>query len=146
MDANLKDLKEDIKSSQAEMRYIVDARITDIKNVRKKTTTCQEVMGSNPEKTESGRGMMQSVAEHQVVPKEDAIVKPVKGQEKRHSGRKPAAGRHGEPKELYHPQMRDDGDCGAVCGMKIGRGNRSTRRKPAPAPLCPSQIPLDMSV
>jgi hypothetical protein len=27
--------------------------------------------------------------------------------------------------------------------MKIGRGNRSARRKPAPAPLCPSQIPLD---
>jgi hypothetical protein len=28
-------------------------------------------------------------------------------------------------------------------GMKICRGNRSTRRKPAPAPLCPPQIPLD---
>jgi hypothetical protein len=27
--------------------------------------------------------------------------------------------------------------------MKIGRGNRSTRRKPVPAPLCPPQIPLD---
>jgi hypothetical protein len=24
--------------------------------------------------------------------------------------------------------------------MKTGRGNRSTRRKPAPAPLCPPQI------
>jgi hypothetical protein len=29
--------------------------------------------------------------------------------------------------------------------MKIGRGNRSTRRKPAPAPLCPPQIPLDQT-
>jgi hypothetical protein len=28
-------------------------------------------------------------------------------------------------------------------GMKIDRENRSTRRKPAPAPLCPPQIPLD---
>jgi hypothetical protein len=27
--------------------------------------------------------------------------------------------------------------------MKIGRGNRSTLRKPAPAPLLPPQIPLD---
>jgi hypothetical protein len=27
-------------------------------------------------------------------------------------------------------------------GMKIGRGNRSTRGKPAPAPLCPPQIQL----
>jgi hypothetical protein len=25
-------------------------------------------------------------------------------------------------------------------GMKIGRGNKSTRRKPAPASLCPPQI------
>jgi hypothetical protein len=41
---------------------------------------------------------------------------------------------------LYQPQMIDDGDCGAMVGMKIGRGNRSTRRKPAPAPLCPAQI------
>jgi hypothetical protein len=30
-------------------------------------------------------------------------------------------------------------------GMKIGRGNRSTRRKPAPAQLCPPQIPLDQT-
>jgi hypothetical protein len=37
--------------------------------------------------------------------------------------------------------MIDDGDCGATGGIKIGRGNRSTRRKPAPAPLCPPQIP-----
>jgi hypothetical protein len=28
-------------------------------------------------------------------------------------------------------------------GMKIGKGNLSTWRKPAPAPLCPPQIPLD---
>jgi hypothetical protein len=33
----------------------------------------------------------------------------------------------------------DDGEFG---GMKIGRGHRSTRRKPAPALLCPPQIPL----
>jgi hypothetical protein len=30
-----------------------------------------------------------------------------------------------------------DDDCGAIGGMKIGRGNRRTRKKPAPAPLCP---------
>jgi hypothetical protein len=37
----------------------------------------------------------------------------------------------------------DDYDDGEFGGIKIGRGNRSTRRKPAPAPLCPPQIPLD---
>jgi uncharacterized membrane-anchored protein len=26
---------------------------------------------------------------------------------------------------LYQPQMIDDGDCGAIGGIKIGRGNRS---------------------
>jgi hypothetical protein len=36
-----------------------------------------------------------------------------------------------------------DYDNGEFGGMKIGRGNRSTRRKPAPVPLCPPQIPLD---
>jgi hypothetical protein len=36
--------------------------------------------------------------------------------------------------------MIGEGDCGAIGGMKIGRGNRCTRRKPAPAPLCPPQI------
>jgi hypothetical protein len=38
-----------------------------------------------------------------------------------------------------------EGDCGAIGGMKIGRGNRSTQRKPAPTPLCPPQIPLDQT-
>jgi hypothetical protein len=40
------------------------------------------------------------------------------------------------------PQMIDKGDCGATGGTKIGKGNRSTRRKRAPAPFCPLQIPL----
>jgi hypothetical protein len=46
---------------------------------------------------------------------------------------------------LYQPQMLGEGDCGATGGMKIGRGNRSTLRKPALAPLCPPQIPLDQT-
>jgi hypothetical protein len=36
----------------------------------------------------------------------------------------------------------EDGEFG---GMKNGRGNRSTRRKPAPEPLCPPQIPFDQT-
>jgi hypothetical protein len=42
---------------------------------------------------------------------------------------------------LYKPQMIDEGDCEAIGGMKTGRGNRSTRRKPAPTPLCSPQNP-----
>jgi hypothetical protein len=36
------------------------------------------------------------------------------------------------------PGEYDDGETG---GMMIGKGNRSTRRKPAPLPLCPPQTP-----
>jgi hypothetical protein len=46
---------------------------------------------------------------------------------------------------LYTPQMIDEDDCGAIGGTKTGRGNRSTRKKPAPAPLCPPQIPHDQT-
>jgi hypothetical protein len=44
---------------------------------------------------------------------------------------------------LHQPQMIDD--CGAIRGMKVGRGNQNTRRKPAPVPLCPLQIPHDLT-
>jgi hypothetical protein len=47
--------------------------------------------------------------------------------------------------QLYKPQMIDEGDCGAIGGMKIGRGNQSTWRKPAPVPHCPPQIPHDQT-
>jgi hypothetical protein len=43
---------------------------------------------------------------------------------------------------LYQLRMIDER--GAVGGMRIGRGNRSTRRKRAPVPLYPPQIPHDV--
>jgi hypothetical protein len=47
--------------------------------------------------------------------------------------------------QLYQPRTIDDYDCGAIDGMRICRGNRSTRIKPAPVPLCPPQIPHDLT-
>jgi hypothetical protein len=44
---------------------------------------------------------------------------------------------------LDEPQKIDNGDYGAIGGMKIGRGNWSTRKKPAPAPLGPPQIHMN---
>jgi hypothetical protein len=38
-----------------------------------------------------------------------------------------------------------DDECGAVGGMRIDRRNRSVRRRPAPVPLCPPQIPHDVT-
>jgi hypothetical protein len=46
---------------------------------------------------------------------------------------------------LYQPQMIDDDEHGAVGGMRIGRRNRSTWRKATPAPLCPPQIPHNLT-
>jgi hypothetical protein len=44
---------------------------------------------------------------------------------------------------LIYIWLCDDDDDGEVCEMNgFGRGNRSTRRKPAPTPLFPPQIPL----
>jgi hypothetical protein len=40
---------------------------------------------------------------------------------------------------LYHPRMMV-AERGAISGM-IGRRNGSTRKKTAPVPLCPPQIP-----
>jgi hypothetical protein len=37
--------------------------------------------------------------------------------------------------------MIDDDEYGAVGGMRIDSGNRSTCRKPSPVPFCPPQIP-----
>jgi hypothetical protein len=45
---------------------------------------------------------------------------------------------------LYQPRMIHE-ECGAVGGMRIGRGSRSSRRIPAPVPLCPPQIPRDLN-
>jgi hypothetical protein len=45
---------------------------------------------------------------------------------------------------LYQPQMMDV-ECGAVSEMTIDSGNWNTRRKPAPVPLCPLQIPHDLT-
>jgi hypothetical protein len=55
-------------------------------------------------------------------------------------------GSAGTPGLLYWPQMIDDGDYGAISGMKFGRGSRSTRRKPEPAPICPPQIPHEQTL
>jgi hypothetical protein len=45
---------------------------------------------------------------------------------------------------LYQPRLIDD-ECGTVDGIKIGRGSRCTQRKPTPMPLCPPQIPYDLT-
>jgi hypothetical protein len=38
-----------------------------------------------------------------------------------------------------------DDECGAIGVMRIGRGNRRIKRKPAPVPLSPLQISNDLT-
>jgi hypothetical protein len=38
-----------------------------------------------------------------------------------------------------------DDECGAIGGIGIGKGNQSARRKLVPVPLCPQQIPHDLT-
>jgi hypothetical protein len=45
---------------------------------------------------------------------------------------------------LYLPRMKNDDECGAVGGM-ISRGNWNTQREPVSVPLCPPQIPHDLT-
>jgi hypothetical protein len=46
---------------------------------------------------------------------------------------------------LYSVDDKMINEYGAVGGMRIGRGNGITRRKPAQVPLCPPQIPHDLT-
>jgi hypothetical protein len=47
---------------------------------------------------------------------------------------------------LYLPRMIDDDEYGAVGGMRNGKGNQSTQRKPPTVPLCSPQIPHDLTL
>jgi hypothetical protein len=46
---------------------------------------------------------------------------------------------------LYQARMIENDERGVVGGMRIGRGNRSTWRKPAQVPLFPPQITHDLT-
>jgi hypothetical protein len=59
--------REDLKSSQAEKRSIVNAWMTDINDARKKTTACQYEMEPNP-------GEKETAVERQEIPNEEVAV------------------------------------------------------------------------
>jgi hypothetical protein len=44
---------------------------------------------------------------------------------------------------LYQLRMTDE--CGVVCDVRLGSGNRSNRRKLTPVPLCSPQIPHNLT-
>jgi hypothetical protein len=89
INANRKDLKEDIKSIQVEIRSTICAFRSELKETIQhemkaviqpicseldEMTACDEAT-----ETEPNPGMMQSIEEHHEIPKEDAAVMPVRG-------------------------------------------------------------------
>jgi hypothetical protein len=82
------------------MKANMDACMADIKDNREETMTCHGATEADIEKIEPDSGMMQSIAEHQEISREDAAVMPVGGLRKQRRSRKQAAGRREEPKEL----------------------------------------------
>jgi 1,6-anhydro-N-acetylmuramate kinase len=80
--------REDMKADREQRKAEMEERMT---------ATQAKTDGKLKEPREK---MMQSTEEHQEVPRDDAVAIPVRGQKRRHRGRKRAAGRRGEPKEL----------------------------------------------
>jgi hypothetical protein len=109
--------------------------IHSLRACRKETAVSQEA--TEAEKTEPDRAMMQSVADHQVAPKEHAAVETGKLLKKRRRGRKPAAERRGEPKELTRRDcgsgrswLPPAGRCPAVQQWHGGKGTSLDKLRP----------------
>jgi hypothetical protein len=111
------------------MKANIDACILDIKNERKEMMACQDAMEANLVKTEPREEMMQSTEEHQVVPREDAIVIPVRGRKRRHRGQKEAAGRRGEPKELTRGDRGSRKKLAAACRKAFRHATVAWRKR-----------------
>jgi hypothetical protein len=98
--------KENLKRMEKIMSRVIQ-ETQSLQKACQETTASHEATEADAEKIEPNPGMMHSISEHEEVPKEDAIVKPVKGRKKRHRGQKLAAGQRGEPKEKF----MDPGKC-----------------------------------
>jgi hypothetical protein len=66
---DLKEMREEIKSGQAEMRSTIDEWLMYLKDGRKETTACNKATETEPDP-----GMMQSIEEHQDIPKRKEAV------------------------------------------------------------------------
>jgi hypothetical protein len=78
MDTNLNEMREDIKSGQAEMRSTLDEWLLHLKDGRKETTAWNVAT-----ETKLNPGLMQSREEHQDIPKGEAAVMLVREPRKR---------------------------------------------------------------
>jgi hypothetical protein len=117
-------MQEDIKSGQAEMRSILDAWLTDLKDGRKETTACQEAT-----ETETHPGMMQSIEEQQEIPKGEAAGMPVEGLRKRRRARNLASERRQRRKERIRGYRGFRRKLAAACREVSRRAKMAWRKK-----------------
>jgi hypothetical protein len=103
------EMKTAIQSIQSELDETIQQRVENImtrvnhktqslQKACQETIACHEVMEACTEKIQSDPRMMQSVVEHEEVPKEEAEVMPVGGLRKRSGDRNPATRRRQKPK------------------------------------------------
>jgi hypothetical protein len=107
------------KTIQHEMRAVVQA----IRSEKDETTACDEATETKPDP-----GTMQSVEEHQEIPKEEATVMPAGGLRKRRRGRNLAAGRRQKPKGTIRASCESSRRF-TVAGRKVSRRAAVARRK-----------------
>jgi hypothetical protein len=84
MDANLKEMRGEVKSGQAEMRSIVNAWISNMGDDQKETVSYQVTMEACQDSKELNPEDMKSEVEHWEVPTEEATVKSSGTTKKRH--------------------------------------------------------------
>jgi hypothetical protein len=94
----LKELGEEIKFGQAELRSIVNAWIEDMKDDRNETMSCPITTEACLNSKELNTEDMEFAVHHREVPTEEVAVKSSGAMKKRPRGRHLPAGRHGEPK------------------------------------------------
>jgi chromosome segregation ATPase len=126
--------KEDRQEMIQEMRADREQRKADMEEILAKmeermTATQAKTDVKLKELTEPREEMMQSAEEHQEVPREDAVVIPVRGRKRRHRGQKQAAGRHGEPKEFNRGVCGSRKKLAAACRKASRRATVALRKR-----------------
>jgi hypothetical protein len=149
----MKATKEDIISSQAEIKstvcvirsdlketiqHEIRAVIQPIRSELDETSACNVATEIEPDP-----GMMQPVEEHQEIPKEEAVVMPVGGLRTRRRDRNLAAGHRQKPKVMYQASCESRRRLTAVTrwhgtretsSEKLGRRKIVDRARSSPPP------------
>jgi hypothetical protein len=125
------EMRADREQRKADMEEILSKMEERMIATQAKADGKLEELTETIEKTqaEPREEMMQPVGEHQEVPREDAVVKPVRRRKKRHRGRKQAAGRRVEPKELTRGNCGSRKKLAAVCRKASRRATVAWRKR-----------------